>query len=152
MPRKPLQTREERLAKKRVTTRLWAARNKEHRLAYYKQYRAEHYEQETARCSQYIASPRGRYSCQKSKAKARNIAWEITFEEWWKIWEPYWDQRGCGKDKLVMARHGDVGPYSPSNVSLITMQENVHAAREKRNQARWPKSRNQEAGHAVGEP
>lgn len=70
-------------------------------------------------------SPIVRYNCQKSAARNRGIEWDITFAEWWAIWEPHWENRGRYADGLVMARHGDSGPYHPSNVKIITLAENA---------------------------
>jgi hypothetical protein len=41
------------------------------------------------------------YSCQRSAAKLRRIAFDLSFEQWWRIWEPHYTNRGCGSDQLV---------------------------------------------------
>lgn len=64
------------------------------------------------------------FGVHKGGAKARGIPFELTFDEWWELWEPYWDQRGRGQDDYVMGRFGDVGPYAIGNVSIITGREN----------------------------
>lgn len=66
-------------------------------------------------------------------AKQRGIAFEFTLDEWWAWWrtDDRWTRRGSrGPDQLVMARHGDVGPYSPDNVRCITAAENLREAVE----------------------
>lgn len=75
---------------------------------------------------QYSATPKGRYKQQKAQAVKRNIPWEISFEEWWTIWQNsgHWDQRGFGRDKYCMCRYGDIGPYSLHNVIIATTEEN----------------------------
>lgn len=67
---------------------------------------------------------RVRYRQQKSEAKRRGIPFLLTFDEWWEVWEPYWAHRGRRSDQLVMARHGDVGPYAVGNIKIITAREN----------------------------
>lgn len=59
-------------------------------------------------------------------AKRRGIPFRFSFYEWWAWWQidDRWVQRGRGKDNLVMARRGDVGPYSPENVYCATTQQN----------------------------
>ena len=79
----------------------------------------------------YKISPRNRYTTQRKSARERGIGWEFTFETWWAVWDASgkWSQRGRLLGEYVMARHGDVGPYSPSNVSIVTNTENVREAR-----------------------
>jgi|GEM_PF-1884428 len=72
-----------------------------------------------------IKAAKRAYQQQRSTAGLRGIAWDITFDEWWGIWQPYWHLRGRGKNGLCMARHGDAGPYSPSNVYLTTNLGNM---------------------------
>jgi hypothetical protein len=71
-----------------------------------------------------------KYNCHKGNAKFRNIGFELTFEEWWDIWQQSgkWEQRGKGAGKYVMARHNDVGPYAVGNVSIKTQEENIREA------------------------
>jgi hypothetical protein len=75
----------------------------------------------------YIQTAKGKYSIQKRKAKRRGIAWELSFEEWWTIWEASgkWSERGWGKDKYVMCRYGDIGAYSIDNVFIDTNSNNT---------------------------
>lgn len=70
---------------------------------------------------------RARFKQQKSRAVTRRIGWELTFAEWWSIWRASgkWDVRGRrAADSAVMARRGDVGPYSASNVYITTLANN----------------------------
>lgn len=60
------------------------------------------------------------YLSHKSGARRRKIGWEFDFFGWWLIWKDYFHMRGRGTNDLCMARHGDVGPYSPTNVYLTT--------------------------------
>ena len=71
-----------------------------------------------------------KYVHHKHNAKYRNISFEISFDEWWDIWQKSgkWLERGKGKGKYVMARHNDIGPYAVNNVSIKTQEENTHEA------------------------
>lgn len=53
-------------------------------------------------------------------AKYRQIDWQISFEDWSKIWDQSgkWEQRGRGIGKYCMSRIGDTGPYSADNVFI----------------------------------
>lgn len=75
-------------------------------------------------------SPITRYTQQRRNAKARKIAWKLTFADWWLIWQASgkWNRRGRGNG-YCMARHGDVGPYAIGNVEIIPARENSRQAR-----------------------
>lgn len=63
---------------------------------------------------------------QRRNAATRGISWELTFGQWWSIWEQSgkWTERGRGADLYVMSRPGDEGPYSVDNVVIKTLREN----------------------------
>ena len=63
----------------------------------------------------------------KSNARQRCVEFLFTFEQWrdWWLATGKFDQRGRGRDKFCMRRHGDVGPYSIDNVFCGTNAENV---------------------------
>lgn len=71
-------------------------------------------------------SPLCRFKTQRNSAKQRGIAWEMTFAEWWAIWQESgkWDQRGRGYG-YAMARIGDSGPYKIDNIEIITSAQNT---------------------------
>lgn len=73
-----------------------------------------------------ISRRRSQFSLQKHTAKKRGIEWCFTFEEWLAVWvnSGRLAQRGRRPDDYVMARNGDVGPYSAGNVRIIRMREN----------------------------
>lgn len=75
---------------------------------------------------QYQKTPRGKFGVQKANAKRRGIPWELTFEEWWDIWQQsgQWPNRGQDSSQFCMARKHDLGPYSVDNVKIITMKAN----------------------------
>lgn len=69
---------------------------------------------------------RKRFRQQRKAAKERNIDFLLTYEEWLEIWQDsgHLHERGVRKGQYVMARFGDVGPYSVCNVKIITADDN----------------------------
>ena len=59
---------------------------------------------------------------------ARNIGFELTFDEWWAIWEPHYANRGVESGNAVMCRTGDSGPYAVGNVRIDTHSGNTREA------------------------
>ena len=73
-----------------------------------------------------IKKIRGAYSSQRNRAvNVRGIDWQFTFETWLAWWGEDIVNRGRGKGKLVQARIGDTGPYSPDNCVKLTMEQNI---------------------------
>lgn len=60
----------------------------------------------------------------RNGAAARGIEFEMTFEEWWAIWEPRFADRGRKVGQVVMCRAGDEGPYRTGNVRIDTVTAN----------------------------
>ena len=71
---------------------------------------------------------RARFAQQKAGAKKRGIEWDMTFEEWCKIWEPHWEKRGQHRDGRVMCRAHDQGAYRVDNVRIDTPKSNAAEA------------------------
>jgi hypothetical protein len=71
------------------------------------------------------SAARLRYAKHKAHAKERGIEFDLTFEEWWGIWEPRWAERGTHKDQLGMCRTRDQGPYAVGNIRLDTPKGNA---------------------------
>jgi hypothetical protein len=65
-------------------------------------------------------TPERAYYQQAYNARQRGISFELTFEQWWGIWERWFHMRGRGKNALCMARQNDEGPYAIGNVYLTT--------------------------------
>ncbi len=67
------------------------------------------------------------YTQQVGNARMRGIEWRFTFGTWWAVWlaSGQWDKRGRTTGNYVMSRFGDVGPYSPDNVKIVTNTENI---------------------------
>ncbi|MGH8235425.1 MAG: hypothetical protein ACREXP_00195 [Steroidobacteraceae bacterium] len=71
-------------------------------------------------------TPKGRFANHKQHARSRGVPFLLTFDEWWGLWAPYFDERGNDSpDAYVMSRHGDEGPYALGNVSIKRHRENV---------------------------
>lgn len=68
--------------------------------------------------------PRKKYAQHKANAQRRGIEFDITFEEWWAIWEPRYAERGPYRGQLGMCRTRDEGAYRPGNVRLDTPRNN----------------------------
>jgi len=82
---------------------------------------------------------RQRFVEQRGRARQRGIGWELTFEEWWGIWRSSGQWAARGRDHAqaaVMARRGDVGPYSKENVYITTLVANFDECRGKAQQKR----------------
>ena len=62
------------------------------------------------------------YTTHKSNAKRRGVGFVLSFEEWLSVWEASGKlmERGRGKEKYVMCRHGDCGDYTVDNVFIAT--------------------------------
>lgn len=66
------------------------------------------------------------YQYQRRSAGYRGIEWKFTLASWWAFWQASgrWSERGIGKGRYCMARHGDVGAYEPGNVSIKLCEDN----------------------------
>lgn len=69
--------------------------------------------------------PITKFIMQRKNAGSRGIGWELSFADWWRIWQESgkWEQRGTGKG-YCMARWADDGPYSVGNVYICTVGQN----------------------------
>ena len=77
-------------------------------------------------------SPAARFKEHIKAAKARGIAFTLTFEQWWSLWEPHWDKRGRGAFQMCMCRRHDSGGYELGNVRIATNRENHQEAQMER--------------------
>lgn len=66
-----------------------------------------------------------RYKQHVASAKVRGIEFDLTFPEWWEIWQDRFDQRGPHTGEYVMCRTRDEGAYRPGNVRIDTGANNV---------------------------
>lgn len=75
----------------------------------------------------YANSLECKYRQQARQASQRGLGWFFTFETWLHMWEASGKLhlRGKGAGKYVMARRGDVGPYSPENCFICPFEQNI---------------------------
>lgn len=73
-------------------------------------------------------TPKAKYALHRSQAGRRGIAFTLTFDEWWAIWEPHWEKRGSGGQQMCMCRTRDEGAYALGNVRIATNKENRQEA------------------------
>lgn len=75
-----------------------------------------------------MSTAKKRYHTCIQEAKARGIAWELTYEQWNNWWLMHGVDREVAlpntKDALCMCRIGDVGPYSLDNIYCATRSQN----------------------------
>lgn len=72
------------------------------------------------------STPEGKWLDHKHRAKQCGINFNITFEDWWELWQPHWGQRGIGG--MVMCRFNDEGAYEVGNVRIDTQANNNREA------------------------
>jgi hypothetical protein len=65
-------------------------------------------------------------------ANGKPINWNLTFNEWLKIWlgSGKYDQRGPKKGQYCMSRYNDLGNYEINNVFIQQHSNNVSQARK----------------------
>ena len=80
-----------------------------------------------------MSNPRKAYRTHKNYAAGRGIIWRFTYISWWKKWckSGHWKERGRCRGQYQMARFGDKGAYSPDNVRICTIEENLREATHK---------------------
>jgi len=82
------------------------------------------------------------FKAKQGNSRRRGIDWQISLEECWSLWQPYWlessQYQTQGYRRYCLARNGDRGPYSRENCSIKTHSEN--------SQERWQTNRNYKAG------
>jgi hypothetical protein len=73
-----------------------------------------------------MQTTRRKFSHQRHTAKERGIEWALTYDEWLFWWEQtgHFHERGCRRGQYVMARIGDVGPYSLENILCLRIDQN----------------------------
>lgn len=84
-------------------------------------------EDQKARNKRHKATPHGRYTSHKFRARQSGIPFNLTFEEWFSYWEPYLEL--TDGVRYCMCRTGDVGPYAVGNVRIDTARNNNLEAR-----------------------
>jgi len=105
----------------------------------------------------YRNSPMYKYCQSRAQAKIRGIEWELSFAEWWGIWERSgkYDQRGVEFDQYCMTRCRDDGPYAWWNVRIRTTGDNrreYHEVSEPEKARRWFGGVAKRGGSATSRP
>lgn len=67
------------------------------------------------------------YTHHRGNAKLRAVAFTLTFDQWWDIWQASgkFSQRGKHKGQYCMSRYGDRGAYEVGNVFVNLSSKNV---------------------------
>lgn len=71
-----------------------------------------------------------KYYYHKNGAKQRGIGFHLSFDEWCKLWEPYWEKRGVKRGQYVMCRYKDLGDYEIGNVRIDLVENNIKDRRD----------------------
>lgn len=73
----------------------------------------------------------GAYYQHRRNAINHGTEWHFTLPLWLQTWQAsgHFHERGRAGDSYVMARYGDAGPYSPSNVYITTLRTNSRDCR-----------------------
>ena len=74
------------------------------------------------------------FNNQKANAKKRGIPFRFDYDQWLAWWGSDIERRGCHSGQLVMARHGDVGAYTPANVYKEECGANSRLAAQRQGQ------------------
>lgn len=63
----------------------------------------------------------------KAQAKFRGDDFDLSFEEFFNIWNGHWHERGRQADNLCLTRKDWGGPWDKDNSILVTRQEHLEA-------------------------
>lgn len=77
--------------------------------------------------ARYAKSMRGKFTIQRAQAKARGVAFALTFEQWSNLWlqSGHWDRRGRNPGDYCMSRKNDSGAYALGNIEIVPVDENL---------------------------
>jgi len=61
------------------------------------------------------------FRSQRNQAKHCRVKWDLTFAEWWEVWQSSgkWDQRGKGAGHYFLARKNLSLPFQSGNVEVV---------------------------------
>ena len=102
-----------------------------------------------------LIDQRRKYKQHKLSAAKRGIEFNLTFDEWWGLWEPHYHLRGVGKGKMCMCRTLDQGPYEINNVRIDRVENNGHekkASNHNKRGTKWMRQPTSEKGCGQGLP
>lgn len=92
-----------------------------------------------------IEKAKRRYASHRNGAKKRGIGFELTFEEWLRVWGDKLDRCGVAPDKFGMCRVMDRGPYAVGNVFIGTPKRNAHTRKLVRHDEKMQRLREEAA-------
>lgn len=61
----------------------------------------------------------------KAQANFREEGWELSFEDYFQLWDGKWEQRGRASDQLCMSREDFELPWSLSNCVIVTRNDHL---------------------------
>jgi hypothetical protein len=85
-----------------------------------------------------------KYREHRDNIRARDIAFELTFEQWSMLWKESgkWEQRGSRSGQFYMCRRNDTGSFTLDNVIIYRMEKDkgagaraIHRYRERHSQS-----------------
>lgn len=79
---------------------------------------------EEPRHSQHLAWMRA-----KAQANFRGETWELTFEDFCGIWDPYWHNRGRAVDNVCLCREDPTEGWTKDNSVIMTRLEHLQRQR-----------------------
>jgi len=94
-----------------------------------------------------------KYNQHKYRAERRGISFELTFKQWWKIWQESGrlHERGHRQGQYVMARLFGRGPYKTGDVRIIPAKDNNHLVSAEASARRVRNSRATRQAHHASE-
>ncbi len=106
----------------------WKDDKKEYQRQYQNQLSKAQREEKAIRMKDWWKSDRGLYCSHKARASRYKIPFLLSFEDWLHIWTTSGHYHERSPTGYVMARKGDVGPYSVENVYITTAAQNKRDA------------------------
>ena len=59
------------------------------------------------------------------QARFRKEECDLTEEEFFELWKPYWSQRGRGSDDMTMTRRDSDLPWTRDNIEILKRSEHL---------------------------
>ena len=61
----------------------------------------------------------------RAQANYRKEIWNLTLDEFCAAWDPYWENRGRGRDSYCMTRYDIDGPWDKDNIVMVTRLQHL---------------------------
>ena len=81
----------------------------------------------------------------KAQANFRQEEWDLTFEEYYNLWEPHWENRGRRTQDMCMTRKDVEKAWTKKNVHVITRMEHFKTAGGKKSPDGYPNTNSKKA-------